>query len=137
MNACGINRAVGVRMHDLRYERAQDEFTTHSGAEPPVQGGRLADKEAALAAKHAVSRMLGQSRPQITSVYIGSGRHTAQQRNAIARNGTALDALLPSLVDHLLKAGAVGNIYWCGARSMGRWHQIGPVGDWGGAAARP
>lgn len=120
MNACGIHRSLGVRLHDLRHERAQEEFSLHAGVEPPVRGGVPVDRDEALIARHLVSQMLGHSRPQITNAYIGSDRHVSKQQRAIARNRKALDSALPLLVDRLTKEGASGKVFLCGARSSGR-----------------
>ena len=120
MNACGIHAANGVRLHDLRHERAQEEFSLHAGVEPPVRGGVPVDRDEALAAKHHVSQMLGHSRPQITNAYIGSDRHMSKLQHAVARNRKSLDAVLPLLLDRLKKEGAGGKVFLCGARSSGR-----------------
>ena len=120
MNACGIHRSLGVRLHDLRHERAQEEFSLHAGVEPPVRGGVPVDRDEALIARHLVSQMLGHSRPQITNAYIGSDRHVSKQQRAIARNRKALAPVLPLLLDRLTNEGAGGKVFLCGARSSGR-----------------
>jgi integrase len=120
MNACGIHRSLGVRLHDLRHERAQEEFSLHAGVEAPVRGGVPVDKDEALVARHLVSQMLGHSRPQITNAYIGSDRHISKRQRAIARSRKSLDALLPLLLDRLNKEGAGGKVFLCGPRNTGQ-----------------
>ena len=80
MNQAGVHASRGIRLHDLRHARAQDEFALHAGVEPPVRGGLPAPRDIALAARHYVSEFLGHSRPQITNAYLGSDRAAKKQR---------------------------------------------------------
>ena len=63
---------LGITAHGLRHEALIDEFVALTGHQPPVRGGGPMPADDDKAARLAVSRLAGHSRPRASQAYLGS-----------------------------------------------------------------
>jgi integrase len=63
---------LGITAHGLRHEALIEEFVVQTGHQPPVRGGTDVPSEAEKAARLAVSRLAGHSRPRASTAYLGA-----------------------------------------------------------------
>lgn len=63
---------LGITAHGLRHEALIDEFVALTGHQPPVRGGGPMPPDDEKAAKLAVSRLAGHSRPRASRAYLGA-----------------------------------------------------------------
>lgn len=66
---------LGVTLHGLRHEFANNLYRQLTGANSPVNGGRVEDQEVAGVAMQTVSEQLGHSRKHASAAYLGSTRN--------------------------------------------------------------
>jgi integrase len=71
VRSCGITREDGITSHGLRHEYAQERYRELTGADSPVRGGALVDRDTGHAARHVVAEELGHSREGVTTHYLG------------------------------------------------------------------
>jgi integrase len=62
---------LGITAHGLRHEALIEEFVVQTGHQPPVRGGTDVPVDAEKAARLAVSRLAGHSRPRASTAYLG------------------------------------------------------------------
>lgn len=68
----GISKKdLGVTIHGLRSEYANDRYESISGVPAPLRGGHVDDRETDRAARLQVSEELGHAREDITNAYLG------------------------------------------------------------------
>lgn len=73
MRKAGITRENGITPHGLRHEMANQVFEALAGSASPVRGGTAPDDaEKLLFAKIEVAELLGHSRPDVITHYVGS-----------------------------------------------------------------
>lgn len=73
MRKAGITRANGITPHGLRHEKANQVFEALVKSASPVRGGTApADAEQLLFAKIELAELLGHSRPDVVTHYVGS-----------------------------------------------------------------
>jgi integrase len=82
---------LGVTSHSFRHEFANDKFFDLTGTDSAVNGGEKLPKKVDLAARLAVSKVMGHHRPYVTSAYIGN--HVTLERH----HRTAIKALIEKL----------------------------------------
>lgn len=78
MSRHGITKKdMGVTIHGLRHEYANDKYERDAGVKSPVRGGKKGevDKDTDYKVRMGVSEALGHSRESITASYYGSHRH--------------------------------------------------------------
>ena len=77
---------LGITAHGLRHEALIEEFVVQTGHQPPVRGGTDVPAVAEKAARLAVSRLAGHSRPRASTAYLGAilGRPRRQKVEATA-----------------------------------------------------
>lgn len=63
---------LGITAHGLRHEALIDEFVALTGHQPPVRGGIPMPADDDKAARLAVSRLAGHSRPRASQAYLGA-----------------------------------------------------------------
>ncbi len=63
---------LGITAHGLRHEALIDEFVSLTGHLPPVRGGGPMPADDEKAARLAVSRLAGHSRPRASRAYLGA-----------------------------------------------------------------
>lgn len=81
MRKAGITRAHGITPHGLRHELANDVFERLAETPSPVRGGQPpADPEKLRFARLEVAELLGHSREDVVSHYVGSYREQARNR---------------------------------------------------------
>ncbi len=75
---------LGITAHGLRHEALIEEFVVQTGHQPPVRGGVDVPADAEKAARLAVSRLAGHSRPRASTAYLGAilGRPRQQKAEA-------------------------------------------------------
>lgn len=66
---------LGITLHGLRHEFANNVFKEITGVNSPVNGGRVEDPELLRKAMQETSNQLGHSRLYAGSAYLGSNRH--------------------------------------------------------------
>jgi integrase len=66
---------LGITLHGLRHEFANNVFKEITGVNSPVNGGRVEDPELLRKAMQETSNQLGHSRLHAGSAYLGSNRH--------------------------------------------------------------
>lgn len=66
---------LGVTLHGLRHEFANNLYRQLTGVNSPVNGGRVKDQDLAGEAMQTVSEQLGHSRKHASAAYLGSARH--------------------------------------------------------------
>lgn len=72
----GIGKnGLGVTLHGLRHEFAGALYKQITGAEAPVNGGRVDDEDLARRAMRITSEQLGHARKHAGAAYLGSARH--------------------------------------------------------------
>lgn len=71
VRSCGITRKDGITGHGLRHQYANERYRELSGADSPVRGGAIVDREADHAAREVVAEELGHSRADVTTHYLG------------------------------------------------------------------
>lgn len=73
MRKAGITRKNGITPHGLRHEKANEVFEKLAGSASPVRGGTAPkDTEQLLFAKIELAELLGHSRPDVVTHYVGS-----------------------------------------------------------------
>lgn len=85
MTKLGITKkGLGITLHGLRHEYANDRFEEMTGAKTPVRGGKKGElsKEIEDKARIDVSEELGHSRISVTATYYGSHGRAARQDNS-------------------------------------------------------
>ena len=70
-------KTLQVTAHGLRHQQANDFYEAQLGAPSPVRGGTVRS-EAELLARDRTSRLLGHSRRQVTSCYLGAAPKTGR-----------------------------------------------------------
>jgi integrase len=73
---------LGVTVHGLRHEYANDLYGRVSGSPSTVRGGSIVDRAADEKARHEVSQHLGHARLSITASYTGSRARGRPRSNA-------------------------------------------------------
>lgn len=68
-------KGLGITLHGLRHEFANNLFKEITGVDAPVNGGRIDDPELLRQAMQETSNQLGHSRLHAGSAYLGSNRH--------------------------------------------------------------
>ncbi|WP_233810314.1 phage integrase N-terminal domain-containing protein [Paraburkholderia sp. HP33-1] len=117
----GLTKAdLGVTLHGLRHEIANNEFEHLSGVHSAIRGGNSPLRGETRVAAQLVAQLLGHSRVSIISAYCGSVSNMTEihKRRAIAE----LDALQPHLGTMSEAVGRNGfvSLYLVGARAMGK-----------------
>jgi integrase len=117
----GLTKAdLGVTLHGLRHEVANNEFERLSGVQSAIRGGNSPLRGETRVAAQLVSQLLGHSRVSITSAYCGSvvKMGEIQKNRAIAE----LDALQPHLdaIRNALDRHGFVSLYMVGGRAMGK-----------------
>ncbi|ASW03829.1 phage integrase N-terminal domain-containing protein [Paraburkholderia aromaticivorans] len=117
----GLTKAkLGVTLHGLRHEVANNEFEHLSGVQSAIRGGNSPLRGETRVAAQLVAQLLGHSRVSIISAYCGSvvNMGEIQKNRAIAE----LDALQPHLdaIREALERHDFVSLYMVGARAMGK-----------------
>lgn len=117
----GLTKAdLGVTLHGLRHEVANNEFEHLSGVQSAIRGGNSPLRGETRVAAQLVAQLLGHSRVSIISAYCGSvvNMGEIQKNRAIAE----LDALQPHLeaIRVALERHGFVSLYMVGARAMGK-----------------
>ncbi|MBP0596341.1 integrase domain-containing protein [Paraburkholderia sp. LEh10] len=117
----GLTKAdLGVTLHGLRHEVANNEFERLSGVQSAIRGGNSPLRGEKRVAAQLVAQLLGHSRVSIASAYCGSvvNMGEIQKNRAIAE----LDALQPHLdaFREALERHGFVSLYMVGARAMGK-----------------
>lgn len=117
----GLTKAdLGVTLHGLRHEVANNEFEHLSGVQSAIRGGNSPLRGEKRVAAQLVAQLLGHSRVSIVSAYCGSVVNLGeiQKNRAIAE----LDALQPHLdaIREALERHGFISLYMVGARAMGK-----------------
>lgn len=72
----GVSQSgLGVTLHGLRHEFANNVFREITGVDAPVNGGRIDDPELVRRAMQVTSNQLGHGRKDAGAAYLGSKRH--------------------------------------------------------------
>lgn len=117
----GLTKAdLGVTLHGLRHEVANNEFEHLSGVQSAIRGGNSPLRGEKRVAAQLVAQLLGHSRVSIVSAYCGSvvNMGEIQKNRAIAE----MDALQPHLdaIRVALERHGFVSLYMVGARAMGK-----------------
>ena len=117
----GLTKAdLGVTLHGLRHEVANNEFEHLSGVKSAIRGGNSPLRGETRVAAQLVARLLGHSRVNIISAYCGTVVNMGEvhKNRAVAE----LDALQPHIeaMSAALDHHGFISLYMVGTRSMGR-----------------
>ena len=109
---------LGATSHGLRHTFANEQFKKLTGVDSPVNGGARLSQSDEIAARTAVSRLLGHERTSITSAYIGN--HVTLERSRRA-NIKALIQKLESSAElrEMVKAESVESVMVVGPEAAG------------------
>ncbi|ENZ77923.1 MULTISPECIES: phage integrase N-terminal domain-containing protein [Ralstonia] len=117
----GLTKAdLGVTLHGLRHEVANNEFEHLAGVKSAIRGGNSPLRGETRVAAQLVARLLGHSRVNIISAYCGTVVNMGEvhKNRAVAE----LDALQPHIEAMTAALGRHGfiSLYMVGTRAMGR-----------------
>lgn len=117
----GITKAsLGVTLHGLRHEVANNEFEHLSGVQSAIRGGNSPLHGEVRVAAQLVANLLGHSRVSIISAYCGSVVNLSEiHKNRAIAELDALQPHLPAIRDALTRYGFI-SLYMVGARAMGK-----------------